>query len=76
MRMRNKIVIAAGAVVLVAAIAEASETITYTYDTKGRLIQVDRSGSINNNVSATYVYDKAGNRTTLVVTGSPNSPPP
>ena len=58
----------------VAAAAVASETITYTYDARGRLTKVARSGSVNNNVSATYAYDKADNRTTVNVV-SPNSPP-
>jgi hypothetical protein len=58
----------------IAAAAVASETITYTYDARGRLTKVVRSGSVNNNVSATYAYDKADNRTTVNVV-SPNSPP-
>ena len=33
------------------------------------------SGTVNNNVSANYTYDKANNRTNLNVV-SPNSPPP
>jgi YD repeat-containing protein len=58
----------------IAAAAAASETITYTYDACGRLTKVVRSGSVNNNVSASYAYDKADNRTTVNVV-SPNSPP-
>jgi len=58
-----------------AAMASASETINYTYDARGRLTQVKHSGSVNNNISATYTYDKAGNRNNLNVV-SPNSPPP
>lgn len=54
--------------------ATASETISYTYDARGRLVQVKHSGTINNNVTANYTYDKADNRTNLNVT-SPNSPP-
>lgn len=52
--------------------AHATETITYTYDAKGRLIKVERSGSVNNNVKAEYTLDKAENRTNVTVTGSPN----
>jgi hypothetical protein len=55
--------------------ALATETITYTYDARGRLVKVERTGSINNNVKAEYKYDKADNRTNVNVT-SPNSPPP
>ena len=56
------------------ATAMASETINYSYDARGRLIQVKHSGTVNNNVSATYAYDKASNRTNVNVL-SPNQPP-
>lgn len=62
--------------VLAAVPASAAETITYSYDAKGRLIRVVRSGSVNNGVATAYVHDKADNRTRKVVTGSPNPPPP
>lgn len=55
--------------------AHAAETVTYTYDAKGRLIRVERSGTINNGVKAEYTFDKAGNRKSAKVTGSPNSAP-
>lgn len=61
---------------LVAGSASATETITYSYDAKGRLVKVERSGTVNNNVKAEYVQDKADNRTNVKVTGSPNPPPP
>lgn len=61
---------------LFATVALASETITYIYDAKGRLVEVKRSGTVNNNVKAQYQYDKAHNRTRVIVTGSPNAPPP
>jgi YD repeat-containing protein len=61
-------------VIAAAATATASETIIYSYDARGRLVKVARSGSVNNNVTANYVYDKADNRTNVNVT-SPNSPP-
>ena len=48
----------------------ATETLTYTYDARGRLVKVERSGSVNNGVKAEYTHDKADNRTTVVVTGS------
>jgi len=74
MRTRDKVIMAFAATAI-GAMAVASETINYTYDARGRLVKVERSGSINNNVSATYIYDKADNRTTVNVV-SPNSPPP
>lgn len=58
----------------IAAAAMAAETITYTYDARGRLVKVERTGNVNNNVKAEYNYDKADNRTNVNVT-SPNSPP-
>jgi hypothetical protein len=50
--------------------AAASETISYTYDEQGRLVQVSRSGSVNNGQTATYSFDKADNRVTVSVTGA------
>jgi hypothetical protein len=54
----------------------AAETITYTYDAKGRLVKVVRTGTVNNNVTYDYVHDKANNRKKVKVTNSPNPPPP
>lgn len=56
--------------------AIAAETISYTYDAKGRLTKVVRTGTVNNNVQAQYTHDKANNRKNVTVTGSPNPPPP
>lgn len=55
--------------------ALANELITYTYDEHGRLVKVERTGTINNGVKADYEYDDADNRTKRKVTGSPNPPP-
>jgi hypothetical protein len=52
----------------VAAPAAASETITYTYDALGRLVAVNRSGTVNNGASAAYTYDPANNRTNVTTT--------
>ena len=59
-----------------ATVADAAETITYKYDAKGRLIEVKRTGTVNNNVTTTYSHDKADNRKNVTTTGSPNAPPP
>jgi YD repeat-containing protein len=64
---------------LLAAAAYATETITYKYDARGRLIEVDRNQVVNNtaaNVVSNYSYDKADNRSNKTTTGSPNPPPP
>lgn len=55
--------------------AYAAETITYSYDAKGRLVRVVHTGAVNNGVTADYTLDKADNRKKLVVNGSPNPPP-
>lgn len=55
--------------------ASAAETQKYRYDAKGRLIKVERTGTVNNGVTTEYTHDKADNRTRLKTTGSPNSPP-
>ena len=49
----------------------AAETITYTYDARGRLVQVVRSGTVNNGVNTSYTLDKANNRTNTTTTGAP-----
>ena len=59
---------------LMAVAAAASETISYSYDARGRLVRVSHSGTVNNNVTANYVYDKADNRTNVNV-ASPNPAP-
>ena len=53
--------------------ASAAEKVTYSYDAKGRLVKVVRTGSVNNGVTSDYAHDKADNRTKVKVTGSPNN---
>lgn len=73
MKMRLKAM--ACALILVGTAAQATETITYTYDAKGRLIKVVRTGTVNNNVQTVYEHDKADNRKKVTTTGSGNTPP-
>lgn len=61
--------------VIAATAAHASETVTYTYDARGRLVKVERSGTVNNGVKAEYTLDKANNRKNVKITGSPNPAP-
>ncbi len=75
MNSRHRCLLALGAAA-VAAAAYAAETITYTYDARGRLIRVQRSGTVNNGVTTNYTLDKADNRTNKTTSGSPNPPPP
>ncbi|HYI49598.1 MAG TPA: hypothetical protein VEX35_14160 [Allosphingosinicella sp.] len=72
--MNNSYKMAAVALAIAGAAGAAawvSETVTYTYDARGRLIKVERSGSVNNGVKADYKYDKGDNRTNVNVI-SPN----
>lgn len=59
-----------------AAAALASETVTYTYDTRGRLVRAEHSGAVNNGVVANYTFDKADNRANVTTTGATSPPPP
>ncbi|MGQ0558862.1 MAG: hypothetical protein ACT4OE_04650 [Sphingosinicella sp.] len=61
----------AGTIAAAAAATIAAETQNYSYDARGRLIKVTRSGTVNNNVNSSYTYDKADNRTNKTVTGAP-----
>ena len=76
MKALGWIVILAGSALALAATARpmglGNETINYEYDARGRLTNVSHSGSVNNGLQANYTYDKAENRETLNVTGSPN----
>lgn len=49
-----------------------AETITYSYDAKGRLVKAAHSGNVNNGLQTTYSHDKADNRKNKTTTGSPN----
>lgn len=70
-----KTIVAAGGALIIAAssvgAASASETVTYVYDAKGRLVSVTHTGSVNNNVASNYTYDAADNRINVTVNGVP-----
>ena len=55
--------------------ALSAETITYSYDAKGRVVTVVHTGTANNNLNYAYTYDAVSNRKELKVTNSPNPPP-
>jgi len=72
MGMREKAALTlALAAAMLAAAALASETLTYGYDSRGRLVKVQHNGSVNANVITNYGYDKADNRTLKNTTGAP-----
>jgi UDP-N-acetyl-D-mannosaminuronate dehydrogenase len=56
---------------LATAAAWASETVSYSYDARGRLIVAAHSGTVNNGVNTSYAYDKAENRANKTTTGAP-----
>src|SRR5688572_6260028 len=56
--------------------ARGSETVNYGYDSLGRLVRVERTGTVNNGVNAHYSYDSADNRTNVTVGPGAVAPPP
>ncbi len=59
-----------GAVLVTSSPVVAAETQTNSYDARGRLKKVERSGSVNNGVKVEYTHDKAENRVVVIITGS------
>lgn len=51
-------------------VAQASSSITYTYDARGRLKTVTLSGGTHSGAATTYTYDKANNRIRKQVAGA------
>jgi uncharacterized protein RhaS with RHS repeats len=74
--MKIGIIAIASGMLALSSFAHANEIATYTYDHRGRLVKVVRSGTINNTVTTEYTYDKADNREKEKTTNSPNPPPP
>lgn len=56
----------------VSGVAQAAETVTYTYDARGRLVKVVRTGGPANGTQVEYTHDPASNRTRVKVTGAPS----
>lgn len=54
----------------VAAQSGGSTTETYTYDARGQLVDVQRSGGVNHGIRSEYTYDAAFNRIRKKVTGA------
>ena len=63
-------VFASAAIVLLTGAALASETVTYTYDARGRLVEVSHSGGPANATKIRYEYDDVGNIKRRKVTGA------
>lgn len=60
--MRKSVFLSAVAMSAVAVAASASETVKYTYDARGRLVKVERTGDVNDGAKVEYTLDKADNR--------------
>jgi YD repeat-containing protein len=64
----TRFALAALALGLIGSTGSATETVTHTYDARGRLIKVVHTGTVNNNNQVCYKLDKAGNRTRVKAT--------
>ena len=69
--MSKRALLAATMALACAGAAIATETLTYRYDARGRLVRVDHAGAVNNGVIANYAFDDADNLTNRQVTGAP-----
>lgn len=68
--------VAAALATLASPPTRAAETITYSYDARGRLIRVVRGGATPQPVTTAYQHDRADNRRRVTTTGSSNPPQP
>ncbi len=66
--MHKPILLLGASLLALSSAAQATETITYSYDARGRIIEVKRSGTVNNGVVTSYAFDKADNRTSKTKT--------
>ncbi|MEO9469203.1 RHS repeat domain-containing protein [Parasphingorhabdus sp.] len=58
------------ALISLASVSQAQETQTYSYDAKGRLIKVERTGGPQDGADNDYAYDAANNRTSVATAGA------
>lgn len=70
MHNATKLLISGFTLLAAAVPASATETITYTYDARGRLVKVEHSGTVNNGEKTEYDHDKADNRKSVKTTGA------
>jgi YD repeat-containing protein len=61
--LKRTLLLFGAAVALAATAAWASETVTYSYDARGRLVKVEHNSTATNNFATDYTYDRADNRT-------------
>ena len=70
----RSVITAASMAALLSSGAIASETNTYSYDARGRLVQVVRTGGPGGNFISTYALDDADNRTQVTITAGSTAP--
>ena len=70
-KVKAGMLIAICSLTAIGAAALSSETVTYSYDARGRLVKAVHTGSVNNGVAANYTYDKEHNRAAVNITGAP-----
>lgn len=72
--MFKRLLLASGALSALSSLsiasAGASETVTYTYDARGRLVEVNHSGGPASGTKTTYEYDDAHNIKRKKTTGA------
>lgn len=73
--MKQALIIATVIALLLHTVAEASEVRKFRYDAKGRLVKIERTGTVNNAVTTDYSHDKANNRIRVKTVGSANGAP-
>lgn len=74
--MRDLLISASVIALLIPSAANATETVTYSYDAQGRLVQSVISGTVNNGQANNTTFDAAGNRTSYSVSLNGTVPPP
>lgn len=74
--MNRILLISVGAIALLVPLGvRATETVTYTYDAQGRLVQSVISGTVNNGQTSNTSFDAANNRTNYSVSLNGGTPP-
>ncbi len=68
--LKGFLIVCASMAILSGSGAMAAETVTYTYDAKGRLTKVTLSGGPNHGAKTEYEHDKASNRKRVKTSGA------
>jgi YD repeat-containing protein len=79
--MQRSLLLSGAAITAITSFASATESVTYSYDELGRLVETRVSGGPRGGVTNATSFDPAGNRVTYAVSGvggvgTPPPPPP